>query len=304
MEHKEPYISIILPVYNGENTLKATLDSLLNQTFTNFEVLIGIDGTKDGSKTIAESFGDKRIKIFENPKNLGLGPNLNAIIKHAHPSSKYFAMAEQDDYYVPERLQWQIVVLDEKEDVGLVSGIVEYKSKDGSFFFPGILIDKKQFPKGEELFLLLYKYQLKVVNTCMMWRKSVHEEHNLKFTDKYPNMNIDWDFIMRFSLVSNIYGIHEVLVVMSRDANNDSVTRNKSLQHETTRRLLMDFRDEFPNIVKDSDYKRALKVHRKVELGHHTKLNIFFYGIYYFILYQDFYFIKYIFMRIKRFMKF
>ncbi len=65
--HK-PLVTILLPVYNGEKTIKATLASLLNQTFTDFELLIGIDGTTDKSKDIALSFNDDRIKIIEHPK--------------------------------------------------------------------------------------------------------------------------------------------------------------------------------------------------------------------------------------------
>ena len=56
-----PLVTILLPVYNGEKTIKATLESLLNQTFTDFELLIGIDGTTDASKALALSFNDSRI---------------------------------------------------------------------------------------------------------------------------------------------------------------------------------------------------------------------------------------------------
>lgn len=303
MKVQQPLVSIILPVYNGQQTLKATLDSLMSQTFQNFEILVGIDGTTDGSKAIAEAYNDPRIHIFENPKNLGLGPNLNEIITHVHPNAKYLAMAEQDDYYVPERLQWQVEVFETNANVGMVSGIVEYKHEHGSVLFPGILVHGEQFPEGEELFKYLYTYQLKVVNTCMMWRKSIHQKHNLEFTNRYPNMNIDWDFINRFSLISKIYGIPKVLVRMNRSLNNSSVTRNKKLQHETTRRLLLDLKADFPEIIKERDYKKALKEHRKIEIGHHSKYKIVLYALYYSIIYADPYFLNYMMMRIRKYSK-
>jgi glycosyltransferase involved in cell wall biosynthesis len=303
MKEQEPLVSIILPVYNGEKTLKVTLDSLMSQTFQNFEILVGIDGTTDGSKAIAESYNDSRIKIYENPQNLGLGPNLNEIITHVHDNAKYLAMAEQDDYYVPERLQWQVDVLEANINVGMVSGIVEYKHQHGSVLFPGLLVHGQQFPEGEDLFKYLYTYQLKVVNTCMMWRKSIHQKHHLKFTNRYPNMNIDWDFIIRFSLISKIYGIPKVLVRMNRSLNNSSVTRNKKLQHETTRRLLLDLKADFPEIVKEKDYNKALKEHRKIEIGHHSKYKIVLYALYYSIIYADPYFLKYMIMRIRKYSK-
>lgn len=301
MKAHTPLVSIILPVYNGEQTLEATLKSLLSQSFSDFELLIGIDGSKDGSKAIAESFRDSRIQIIEHPINLGLGDNLNAIIPYAHPESKYFAMAEQDDVYVYERLAWQVQVMEQNEDVGLVSGIVEYKNNSNSVLFPGILIKGGQFPQGEELFKFLYVNQLKVVNSCMMWRKTVHQKNNLCFRNTYGNFNIDWDYILRFSLVSKIYGIPKKLVIMNRGLTNTSVTRNKALQHQITRQFLKNFREEFPQLINNKTYKKALKEHCKIEIGHRSKLGIICFGLYYSLIYYDWYFIDYIIMRIKKF---
>ena len=148
----KPLVTIVLPVYNGEKTIKATLESLLNQTFTNFEILIGIDGTMDQSKDIALRFNDNRIKIIEHPENLGLANNLNEIIKLASPNSQYFAMAEQDDIYVLERLQWQADVMQKHKDIGLVSGIVEFTGEKKNLLFPGLLIRGEQFLQGKDLF--------------------------------------------------------------------------------------------------------------------------------------------------------
>lgn len=302
MDRNNPFITIILPVYNGEKTLKETLESLLTQTYSNFEILIGIDGTKDGSKAIAESFNDRRINIFENETNLGLGPNLNKLISLASNDSTFIAMAEQDDIYAKERLQWQIDVFQEHPDVGLVSGIVEFKNENSNVLFPGILIRGEQFPQGKALFEYLYVNQLKVVNTCMMIRKQVHLDEGLSFTDKYPNMNIDWDYVLRFSLISQIHGIPKKLAMMNRGSHRNSVTINKKLQHQTSRRLLLDMKQEFPELVTDKLYSEALKMHRKIELGHRSKHGIIFFSLYYFILYFDFYFLKYLNMRLSKYL--
>ncbi|WP_242091617.1 glycosyltransferase family 2 protein [Aestuariivivens sediminicola] len=303
MVDKKPLVTIILPVYNGESTLKTTLESLLNQTYTNFELLIGIDGSKDRSKAIAESFKDPRITVTENPVNLGLGPNTNKLIASASPESAFIAMAEQDDVYVSERIEWQVAVMQQYPKVGLVSGIAEFVSDHRRVLFPGLLVNGKQFPQGEALFKFLYINQLKVVNTCMMLRKSVHTGNHLTFTNRYPNMNVDWDYVLRFALVSQVYGIPRKLVAINRKVANQSVTTNKALQHKTTRKLLKDFRDEFPNIVTRQDYKKALKMHRKIELGHHSKFGIIAYSIYYYLLYFDGYFLNYIQLKIKNWIK-
>ncbi len=301
MPINNPLVTVILPVFNGEKTLKATLDSLLAQTYSNFELLIGIDGTKDDSKNIAVSYGDDRISIFENPVNLGLGPNLNKLISLASPQSEFIAIAEQDDVYVPKRLEWQVEVMQKHPEVGLVSGIVEYISPKKNVLFPGMLVGGEQFLQGENLFKFLYINQLKVVNSCMMIRKTTHKDNNLIFRNTYGNFNIDWDYVLRFSLVSGVYGIPKKLVSMNRHIANNSVTTDKESQHKASRQLLKDFKKEFPEILKPEDFRKALKVHRKIELGHHSKIGIIAYGLYYFLLYSDVYFLKYIRERVRKF---
>jgi len=303
MQNKNPLVTVILPVYNGEKTIEATLKSLLAQTFTNFELLIGIDGTKDGSKQIVKSFNDERIQIDENPVNLGLGPNVNKLISLANTSSKYIAMAEQDDVYVSNRLKWQVEVMEKNAAIGLVSGIAEFVTDTKKTQFPGLLIRGEQFPQGAELFKFLYINQLKVVNTCMLIRKSVHQQNKLKFTNKYPNMNVDWDYVLRFSLISKVYGIPKVLVAMNRRSKNQSVTTNKWKQFETSRRLILDFKKEFPKLIDNGTYNKALKMCRKVELGHHSKFGILFYSIVYFLRYFDSGFLKYLNNKIRLYKK-
>lgn len=298
-----PKVSILLPVYNGESTLKATLESLIGQTFSDFELLIGIDGTKDGSKALAESFKDPRIKIFEHPKNLGLANNLNALLEKMCQESLYFAMAEQDDVYEPQRLEWQLEVLEKHPEVGLVSGIAKFVSPYNEILFPGLLIRGEQFPQGEDLFKFLYTYQLKVVNTCMMVRKKVHQSCGLRFNNFYGNFNVDWDYILRFALCSKIYGIPKVLVTMKRGETNNSVTRNKLGQHQASRMLLKRMKEEFPELVGNKLYRKALKEHRKIELGHHNKFKILLYSGSYFVKYLDSYFLKYSYYRFKKYNK-
>lgn len=294
MLNKPPLVSILLPVYNGEVSLGATIKSLLCQTYGHFEILVGIDGTKDGSKAIAEHFKDPRIRIIEHPVNLGLANNLNALVKAASPQAEFFAMAEQDDVYVPERLQWQVAVFKASPDVGLVSGIAEFVSENSHHLFPGILAYNKPFPQGETLFKYLYQEQLKVVNTCMMIRKQTHIQNHLKFSNSYGNFNVDWDYVLRFSLVSQVYGIPKVLVSMDRSSNRSSVTTNKWGQFVASRRLLKDFKFEFPNLVSKPLYKQALKQHRKIELGYRSKIGIICYGLGYYLCYFDNYFLYYI----------
>lgn len=132
-------LCIILPVYNGEKTIRKTIESLLGQSYIDFNLFVCIDGTNDGSRKIIESFADERIKIYENEYNIGLARTLNKLMMLLPSDTKYVAMAEQDDYYYPNRLQDELDFLESNNKYGMVSGIAEFWNGKSATLFPGIL---------------------------------------------------------------------------------------------------------------------------------------------------------------------
>ncbi|GAI32307.1 unnamed protein product, partial [marine sediment metagenome] len=89
MINNNPLVTVLMPVYNGEKYLEQAINSILNQTFKDFEFLIIDDGSTDNSVEIIKSFNDSRIKLFLNNKNLKLIATLNRGIKLAN--GKYIA---------------------------------------------------------------------------------------------------------------------------------------------------------------------------------------------------------------------
>ena len=151
------------------------------------------------------------------------------------------------------------------------------------------------------MFRFLYIHQLKVVNTCILIRKSVHQNHQMTFNNSYGNFNVDWDYVLRMSLLTNVYGIPKVLVKMNRRSDNNSVTNQKWKQFKASRQLLKDFRIEFSNLIHKTDYKKALKSHIKIELGYRSYSGILFYSIYYALIYLDTYFLRYLVNKVKHY---
>lgn len=270
-----PTVSIVLPIYNGESTLEATVKSLLNQTFQDFEILACIDGSNDGSFEILSSIKDNRIKIFTNKVNMGIGRTLNKLIYKSNPHSKYIAIAEQDDYYYPYRIEKQVEFLDSNPNFGLVSGIAEFfDGNTVTSLFPGLLVNGGQYPEDPiEMFLLNYRNQIKVVNSCMMIRKDVHIENGLYFSQHFPSISVDWSYILRFSLISKIYGLPDILVRIDRRPNRNSVTKNKESQFSAARELIRSFRYEYPQIISNSDYRYAKTTQHLLELSAKGKAN-------------------------------
>ena len=106
-----------MAVYNGEKYLREAIDSILNQTFTDFEFIIINDGSTDSTKDIILSYNDKRIKLINNEKNLFLATSLNKGIKLA--KGKYIARMDADDISLPERFEIQYKFMEENQDIDI-----------------------------------------------------------------------------------------------------------------------------------------------------------------------------------------
>jgi len=114
---KEPLISVIMSVFNGQEYLEESIQSILNQSFKNFEFIIVNDGSFDNTKEILKKYQSKdpRIKIITNDGNIGLTKSLNRAIKIAQ--GKYIARQDADDISLSQRLEKQIEFLEKNPEI-------------------------------------------------------------------------------------------------------------------------------------------------------------------------------------------
>lgn len=126
-----PHVSVLLPVYNGEKYLAVAIESILNQSFADFELIILDDSSTDGSREIAELARkrDSRVVVLANAQNLGVGATLNIGLQVA--SGELIARMDHDDISRPTRLQEQVEFLRSNTDVGLLGARVMAISADG-----------------------------------------------------------------------------------------------------------------------------------------------------------------------------
>lgn len=124
-----PKISVVLPVYNGANYLKEAIESILRQTFSDFELIIVNDGSTDNSLQIINEYIDPRIILINQP-NKGFPESLNIAI--ASCSGKYIARMDQDDISLPHRLMEQYLFLESHPSVSVLSNAVEYIDDQGN----------------------------------------------------------------------------------------------------------------------------------------------------------------------------
>ncbi len=128
-----PNISVVMPVYNSEKLVWETIESILNQTFIDFEFIIVDDCSTDKSWNIIQKYAnkDRRIKAYRNKKNLGVVKTRNKMLDLINHNSKYIAMIDSDDIAKPERLDKQIKFLEKNTDYAIVWAFLEIIDKNG-----------------------------------------------------------------------------------------------------------------------------------------------------------------------------
>lgn len=125
-----PLVTIVMPVYNAEKYLRDSIDSVLNQTFTDFCLLIINDGSVDNSEKIVLSYSDERIKYLKNPENLGIVQTLNKGFDLV--SSKYIARMDADDICSVDRIKLQIEMMEADPELALIGTWAELIDENGN----------------------------------------------------------------------------------------------------------------------------------------------------------------------------
>lgn len=124
-----PRVSVLLPVYAGAAHVAAAVESVLGQTFGDFELLVLDDCSPDDSAVIAEAFGDPRIRVVRNERNLGQVATLNRGLREAR--GEYAARLDQDDVCLPRRLERQVELLDADPSVAVVGTWIDVVDEQG-----------------------------------------------------------------------------------------------------------------------------------------------------------------------------
>jgi len=150
-QHKsQPLVSVIMPVYNAEKFLKESIDSILRQTYENFEFIIINDGSKDGSQAIIDYYKsiDTRIVALAQ-ENKGVVATANRGIEVSN--GKYIARMDADDVSLPERLEQEVAILEKHEKTVLVCSSFEIFDEGGEFLYKDIVA-----PRNREIKRAMY----------------------------------------------------------------------------------------------------------------------------------------------------
>ena len=129
--NQQSLVSIIVPTYNRPYLISRAIQSILNQIYQNFEIVIIDDSPNDETEKVVNSFNDGRIKYIRNKIRRGFSGAKNQGVEESSPDSKYIAFLDDDDEYLPLFLEKTIKNLEEKKDIVMVTTYAELRSQSG-----------------------------------------------------------------------------------------------------------------------------------------------------------------------------
>jgi len=212
-----PIISVVLSTYNDEKYIEESIQSILGQTFQNFEFIIINDGSCDNTESIIKQFKDERIIYIKNEKNLGLPTSLNIGLHIAR--GKYIARMDADDISLPKRFQVQLRFMERNQDIAVC----------GCFY--------KRIGQAHEVYRTETKAEMNKIKMIkgptvphpgFFIRKSFIDQYTLRYNTRYRATQ-DYEFLMHVIKYGEITNVGEILL-LRREHKGQISHSKKSMQ--------------------------------------------------------------------------
>ncbi len=234
-----PLVSVLMPVYKTAPYLREALDSMLCQTFKDFELIVLDDCSPDNAEEKLDAYDDSRIVRYKGEKNVGLSNVLNVGIEMAR--GKYIARMDSDDISLPQRLQVQVDYLEKHPDVDLVSvGMRLFGAKEGTWI-------RELNPEKVKIEALFHS---PVLHASSVWRKDTFEKQGLRFRQEMVPAE-DYDLWVRAMLkglklvnlpeVLYKYRIHDAQATLQTDK---TAAKSREVQMDYLQKALPSLSDK------------------------------------------------------------
>ncbi|MDO8525690.1 MAG: glycosyltransferase [Candidatus Omnitrophota bacterium] len=250
-----PKVSVILPAYNGEKFIAAALDSVLGQAYTDYEIIVVDDGSKDRTADILSRYTGK-VKIISQ-ENGGIAKARNTAIENSE--GKYLAFLDQDDTWLPDKLALQVALMESDSSLGLVYTDVYITNDKGAELLSFKLRKPHRGIAAEELFLNNF-----IATSSVMTKKECFEKVGL--FDQSLSPCLDYD---RWLNIAALYKIDYVDKPLARFRDHISTFRkNETVTAEKIVATLRRFIDNHPDIKRAMGMKASRVVaYYSINLG-------------------------------------
>ena len=267
----EPLVSIIMNCYNGSKYLNEALQSIINQTYKNWELIFWDNLSNDNSKEIFKKYNDKRFKYFLADKHTVLYEARNLAVKEV--KGEFIAFLDTDDVWLKEKLEEQIKLFSNKK-IGLVYGNY-WRFNSKHLFKKKKLARNLELPNGKITNILLQRYFIGMLTVVI--RKEYINAKDKIFDAKF-DMLADMDFVLRFSKKWEFDCVQKPVAVSRQHQNQ---LQNKNLKKQAVQmeewyekiKISREFGDEgkliniknrcnffkIVNFINEKQYKKSIK---------------------------------------------
>ena len=214
-------ISVLMPCFNAEKYIFEAIESTLNQTFEEFELIVVDDDSTDHTVEVISGIKDSRISLIRNQHNKGKYPARNAGILAA--SGKYIAMMDADDVSLPHRLELQFNYLENHKSVGAIGSHFNFIDQHSNYLY------RCENPTDYKNFKISLLRNNCMLQSSILIRYHLIKEHDLLYNTRY-RYAADYDFVWRCSCCFPFFNLPEVLVHY-RVHHNQISSQQREAQH-------------------------------------------------------------------------
>ena len=215
-------VSVIIPCYNRDRFITETVESVLNQTYPNIELIVVNDGSTDKSRSVLKRFSDK-LRILEHPGGLNKGQSASINLGLSQSTGKYIAILDSDDLFLPRKIQKQVDFLEANSEVDLVYGNGEVIDENGNILYK--FYEKQPCEESNPSNVLLNCYFLLPNNS--LFKSDLIKR--VGFFDESLRSGQDHDMAIRIAEVGKLAYLDEILF-QYRKHNNSISGKNADLR--------------------------------------------------------------------------
>lgn len=246
-------VSVIIPAYNAQKTIETTIKSVLNQTWTDLELIIINDGSTDQTLEVINRFDDPRLKVFSYP-NGGVSASRNR--GFARSSGAYVSFIDADDLWTPDKLEWQLKALKNEPEAAVAYSWTDYIDKAGNLVEQGerVTLSGNVYPE------LLVSYFLSSGSNALIKQEALVKVGGFDETLTGPE---DWDLFIRLATCYPFVAVPR-LGILYRICHNQSISTNLHRQEDQSLRVIEKSFQQAPESLQNLKKKSLANLYRYI----------------------------------------
>lgn len=214
---KSPLLSVVMSVYNAEEYIIECVNSILNQSFDDFEFLIVDDASDDNTKALLDSINDSRLIVFHNDNKLGLPKNLNFLLDKA--TGKYIARMDGDDVSALDRFEKEVSILESDDSIEMVCSYCQKIGSENEIV---------KTPLDYEILRATLLFKNPITNSTVMFRNSPSHYYDYDFLksqdyEMWDRMSGKFEKVAVINQVLGYYRIHEKQITKEKISEQEKL---------------------------------------------------------------------------------